>query len=200
MGGKPRPKKYQMVLLNCGYVEMGAVAKVFFLHYEGYFDSKEKALSHLAHSLFEVYFSELDYSINGYKAECCKKALKNPEYDYCPKCRSQLRHDYDFDDFEFWIDDLAKKVANDLSDMSQHMNWWPWLSLKEIARFIPYCIEVEDSAGPVLTNMLRTDLFDQQAAQEKSILHKLGADGVDMLKKSHAEWSDGRDFSYKFDR
>lgn len=193
MGGKPRPKKYRMVMLNFGYVESGSISNVFFIHMENYFESKEKALAHLAHSLFEVYLSKLDYHINGWKAACCKKAAEDKNNDFCPKCRTQLRHDYDFELFEQWVGDLYRMTANDLPDMSQHMNWWPWLTWEEIAKFADQCFEVEDSAGSVITGMLNPDWFDEQAQQESSIVHKLGAE---VIKKAYAEWSNDRDFDY----
>jgi len=182
-----------MVILNFGYVESGSLSKVFFLHMENYFDSKETALTHLAHSLLEVYLSELDYQIKGWKADCCKKAAENEDNDYCPKCRTQLRHDYDFELFEQWVSDLHRATANDLPDMSQYMHWWPWLTWKEITQFADQCFEVEDSAGSVITRMIQPDWFDKQAKQGSSIVHKLGAD---VLKKAFEEWSKDRDVSY----
>jgi hypothetical protein len=196
MGMKPRPKtkKYQLVVLNFGYVESGSLSKVFFYNTEGYFESKEEALRHLAHSLLSMYFGEQDYLVNGFKTECCKEAVaKDDDYDYCPKCRRQLKVKYEFEEFEEWINTFPGETADSFPNSDDYMYWWPWVTWKEIVQLSDRAVEVEDSAGSVLTAMIKIEDLDGQAAQENSPLNKLG---VEAIKKAWQEWAENRDFTY----
>lgn len=190
MGGKPRPeKKYQLVILNFGYVESSSLAKVFFICNAGFFPTKEEAVSHLALSLLSVYLKEQEQYIKVERSGCCKEAAKNDEFDFCPKCRSALKVIYGFEGFQGWIEGFPKEIADSFPDTDDWIHWWPWVSWKEILDFSDRAVEIEDSADQVLPAMIDIDKIDE-------CKEGLGSLDLDAIKKAWKEWSSVIDFKY----
>lgn len=195
MGGKPRPeKKYQLVILNFGYVESSSLSRIFFLNQDGYFNSKQEAVSHLASSLLLVLLGEQSLETNRRGAKCCELAKETDStWEYCPKCRSQLRVSYNFEEFEGWLQGFPKEDADSFPSTDDWIHWWPWLSWKEILRFSDRVVEIEDSAESVLPAMVNIELLREHAGQEGSRLDTLD---LDAIEKAWKEWMGDRDLKY----
>jgi hypothetical protein len=185
MGLKTRTEKYQLVVLNFGYVESFSLAKVFFVCNAGTFPTKEEAVAHLALSLLIVHLKEQEQHLNAcqWKPDCCKEAAKHEDYDYCPKCRRPLKVIYDFDEFQNWLEGFPGETANSFPLVDDYIHWWPWVSWEEIVKFSDRAVEIEDSAEQVLPAMIDIDKLDDY----KDDLDNLSLDAIKKIWKGWAQ-------------
>lgn len=194
MGGKPRPeKKYQLVILNFGYVESSSLSTIFFLNRDGYFESKKEAVSHLASSLLTMFLG-VQEEYRDKRLQCCEEVIATASSArYCPKCGRPVKADYNFEEFEGWLQGLPKEDADSFPCVDDWIHWWPWLSWKEILRFSDRAVEIEDSAEQVLPTMVNIDLLRKHAGQEVS---RMGMLDLDAIERAWKEWVGDRDLSY----
>lgn len=194
MGGKPRPaKKYQIVLLNFGYVENGSLSKVFFVNQDGYFESKEEAVSHLANSLLMMFLG-IQEEYRNKRRQCCEEAIATKSgAQYCPKCGRSVKADYDMENFENWIEGFPKETCDSFPNTDDWIHWWPWLSWEEILRLSDRVVEIEDSAESILPAMIDIGQLREHAGQEGSRLDMLD---LDAIEKAWKEWVEDRDLEY----
>jgi hypothetical protein len=173
-----------MVVLNFGYVETSSLSKVFFVHQDGYFETKEDAVSHLAMSLLYVYLKEQDYAINGWRSNCCAEAAKNEDYAWCPKCRMPLRMNFSFDSFERWVNGFPGLDADGAPNFDDYCCWWPWVTWKEAVQLVNRTVEITELAAQTLTATLK--LEDLEKYKEIEALD------VDEIRKAWKEWAWGK--------
>ena len=193
MGFKPRPKKYQLVILNFGYVESGSLAKAFFYCKGGYLNSKEEAVSHLAVSLLTMFLGvQAEYRSS--RRQCCEEAIATKSgAQYCPKCGLPVKTDYNMDSFEEWIEGFPKETCDSFPNTDDWIHWWPWATWDEILEMSDRAVEIEDSAGPVLTSMIQVDDLDEYAKQDGSAWSSLD---VPAIKREWEAWAKNRNMDY----
>lgn len=96
-------KQYTFVL-NFGYVESSSLSYFPFTSTGKYKDAKE-ALVALATWLREEYLKPMQVKLK----KCCEATKsKDPEADFCSKCRQSLHdHEFDSESFEEWLREMA---------------------------------------------------------------------------------------------
>lgn len=110
-------KRYTLVL-NFGYVESQRLAYMPWSSKQKFKDAKE-ALLDLANWLKERYLEE---NKTEPKACCLKTKEKDPEAEYCSKCRRELADpEFDGEEFEDWV----QQLDSDIDTLHGLISWDP---------------------------------------------------------------------------